>query len=183
LLGGSFNPAHKGHAHISVYALNLLRLDEVWWLVSPQNPLKSRQGMASYAKRLESARRVAPARVVVSDVEAKLGTRYTVDTIAALRRAFPALRFVWLMGADNLLQMPRWKDWGRLFALAPIAVFDRAPYSLSALSGAAARRFAKSRRPQREAARLAERKPPAWIYFHTPLHPASATALRALQRR
>jgi nicotinate-nucleotide adenylyltransferase len=182
-LGGSFNPAHEGHAHISLHALRALRLDEIWWLVSPQNPLKARRGMASYAARLEGARRLAPTRTIVSDIEAKLGTRYTVDTLAALQRSFPSLRFVWLMGADNLIQLPRWKNWTRIFVLVPIAVFDRAPYSFTALSGPAARRFAKSRRTERDAGRLAELKPPAWIYFRTPLHPASATALRARNKR
>jgi nicotinate-nucleotide adenylyltransferase len=163
--------------------LRALRLDEVWWLVSPQNPLKPTTGMASYKERLAGARRLAPRGVIVSDIERELCTRFTVDTLAALQRRFSALRFVWLMGADNLLQIPRWKDWDRLFSLAPIAVFDRAPYSFRALSGAAARRFAKARRSERDAAKLAELNPPAWIYFRTPLHPASATALRALNKR
>jgi nicotinate-nucleotide adenylyltransferase len=155
----------------------------VWWLVSPQNPLKPTKDMASYADRLAGARRVAPRGVIVSDIERELGTTFTVDTLAALQHRFSTLRFVWLMGADNLLQIPRWKDWDRLFSLAPIAVFDRAPYSFHALSGAAARRFAKARRTERDAARLAELNPPAWIYFRTPLHPASATALRTLNKR
>jgi nicotinate-nucleotide adenylyltransferase len=156
----------------------LLGLDSVWWLVSPQNPLKPVKGMAPLAERLAGARRIAPRFVTVTDIEVRLGTRYTVDTLAAVRRSFPAADFVWLMGADNLLQMPRWRDWPRIFAMVPIAVFDRDPYLLPALSGAAAKRFARFRHGRVEARRLARMRPPAWIAFRTPLHPASATALR-----
>jgi nicotinate-nucleotide adenylyltransferase len=185
LLGGSFNPAHDGHIHLSGHALRLLALDEVWWLVSPQNPLKPEAGMAPFARRLAGAERLARrhARLRAVDVEARLGTRYTADTLAALTRAFPRARFVWLMGADNLAQLPAWRRWGRIFELVPIAVFDRAPYSFRALAGAAAKRFARFRRPERDADRLAGMKPPAWIFFRTALHPASATALRAKRRR
>ncbi|MBV9833149.1 MAG: nicotinate-nicotinamide nucleotide adenylyltransferase, partial [Alphaproteobacteria bacterium] len=110
LLGGSFNPAHEGHVHISLEALKRLDLDEVWWLVSPQNPLKAANGMASLADRMEGARSVTAThpRLRVTDLERKLGTRYTIDTVRALRRRHPHARFVWLMGADNLRQLPRW---------------------------------------------------------------------------
>jgi len=181
LLGGSFNPAHAGHLHLSAHAKRLLGLDRVWWLVSPQNPLKPAKGMASLARRVTEAQRIAPSFVTVSDIEARLGTRYTVDTLAALKRAFPAVDFVWLMGADNLLQLPRWRDWPRIFALVPIAVFDRDPYLFPALAGAAAKRFARHRHDPIEARTLARLRPPAWIAFRTPLHPASATALRQKQ--
>ncbi len=133
LLGGSFNPAHDGHLHVSREALKRLRLDEIWWLVSPQNPLKPVAGMASLADRLVGARNVAGmgAHIRVTDLEARLGTRYTADTLAALRRRFPRTRFVWLMGADNLRQISRWDRWERIFALAPIAVFDGLPILLA----------------------------------------------------
>jgi nicotinate-nucleotide adenylyltransferase len=178
VLGGSFNPAHAGHVHLSAHAKRLLGLDSVWWLVSPQNPLKPVKGMAPFADRLAGARHIAPRFVTVSDIEARLGTRYTVDTLAALKRAFPAVDFVWLMGADNLLQLPRWRDWPRLFALVPIAVFDRDAYLFPALASVAAKRFARFRRGPNEARRLAHMRPPAWTIFRTPLHPASATELR-----
>jgi nicotinate-nucleotide adenylyltransferase len=181
LLGGSFNPAHDGHVHISLLALRLLRLDAVWWLVSPQNPLKPAADMAPFAERLSGAERVARghAGIRVTDIEARLGTRYSVDTLEALVRAFPAARFVWLIGADNLVQLPRWRRWTRIFELVPVAVFDRAPYSFVALAGMAAKRFRRRRMRQRDAGRLAESAPPAWVYIRMRLHPASATALRA----
>jgi nicotinate-nucleotide adenylyltransferase len=181
LLGGSFNPAHLGHLHISREALKRLRLDEVWWLVSPQNPLKPTAGMAELAQRLTAARQVARAdrRVKVSDIEVELGTRYTVDTLKALRHRFPGARFVWLMGADNLLQIARWKGWREIFATLPIAVFDRPAYSLPALSSQAARRFADRRVKPQQAFELAGLEPPAWSFLRCRLHPASATAIRA----
>jgi nicotinate-nucleotide adenylyltransferase len=180
-LGGSFNPAHGGHLHLSLLALRRLELDAVWWLVSPQNPLKSAAGMMPFALRLEQARRyAAPHRaIVVSDLESGLKSRYTADTLAALRRRFPRLRFVWLMGSDNLLQLRQWERWTEIFRTVPIAVFDRASSSLRALAELPARRFAGRRLPLAAARRLAETSPPAWIFFHSPLHPASATRLRA----
>ncbi|MBT4905881.1 MAG: nicotinate-nicotinamide nucleotide adenylyltransferase, partial [Rhodospirillaceae bacterium] len=124
LLGGSFNPAHDGHRHISQLALARLGLDEVWWLVSPQNPLKSEAGMAPFESRLESADRIAcDRRIRVSALEAELGTRYTADTLKALQNRYPAARFVWLMGADNLVQISRWRAWTQIFKTIPIAVF------------------------------------------------------------
>ncbi len=180
LLGGSFNPAHAGHRHISLAALTRLRLDRVWWLVSPQNPLKPVAGMAPLAGRLALARRVAAhPRIVVTDLEARLGTRYTADTLAALTARFPRVRFVWLMGADNLIQLPDWQHWTQIFHTMPIAVFARPAYCLRASGGKAARRFARHRRAERNAGSLADQRPPAWTLFHIPLHPASATALRA----
>lgn len=180
LLGGSFNPAHDGHRHISVTALRRLGLDEVWWLVSPQNPLKPVQGMAPLAQRLAGARRAARhPRIRVTAIEAALRTRYTADTLEALVARFPNLRFVWLMGADNLIQIRRWQRWESIFRTVPIAVFDRSPYSFRALAGKAARRFAKGRLPERQASVLAEMQPPAWVFLHNRLHPASATVIRS----
>ena len=183
LLGGSFNPAHAGHRHISEVALKRLALDEVWWLVSPQNPLKASAGMAPLPERLASAR--AAARhpgIRVTDIEKALGTRYTVDTLAALRRRFPAARFVWLMGADNLAQLPRWRGWTRIVRTVPIAILARTPYSVTALTGKAARRFPGARIPARAASGLADMIPPAWVFLHIRPHPASATQLRARRR-
>lgn len=180
LLGGSFNPAHGGHRHISLAALRRLRLDQVWWLVSPQNPLKAAAGMAPQARRIARAAAVARhPRIRVTGVEARLGTRYTADTLTALRRLYPGIRFVWLMGADNLCQIPRWSRWREIFHATPIAIFARHPYSLTALAGRAARRYAHRRLPERQAGALAEMQPPAWVFLHTRLHPASATAIRA----
>lgn len=179
LLGGSFNPAHSGHRDISIAALHRLGLDEVWWLVSPQNPLKPASGMAPLAERMAGARAMARhPRIRVSDIEARLGTRYTAQTLARLRRRFPAERFVWLMGADNLAQIQRWKAWTRIFHTVPVAVLARPTYSLRALAHKAAQRFAKARLPERTARTLAGRAPPAWIFLHGRLNPLSATAIR-----
>ena len=180
LLGGSFNPAHEGHRHISLLALKYLHLDELWWLVSPQNPLKSTNDMAPFAERLASARAMARhPRIRVSDIESRLHTRYTADTLHALRSRFPHTRFVWIMGADNLAQIPRWERWTEIFNTVPIAVFDRATYSFRALAGKAAQRFARQRIESRNAAALADQKAPAWVYFHARRHPASASSIRA----
>ncbi len=181
LLGGSFNPAHAGHLHISKLALQRLGLDYVWWLVSPQNPLKPVEGMAPLVERLRGAHMVARAhpRVRVSAIEARLGTRYTVDTLAALRRHFPATSFVWLMGADNLAQVSEWRQWSRIFHLTAIAVFARGSYVMRALAGKAAKRFRRFRVTPGRARRMASKAPPAWAFLPTPLHTASATAIRA----
>ena len=182
LLGGSFNPAHGGHLHISVLALQLLDLDQIWWLVSPQNPLKPVDGMAPFTIRLDESRRISTTRrrILVTDLESRLGSaHYTADTLKALRHRFPRLRFVWLMGGDNLVQIPRWERWSEIFWTVPIAVFDRPSYSLRALSGPAAKRFARYRVPAAEARRLAEMEPPAWVFFHTRLDVRSATSIRS----
>jgi nicotinate-nucleotide adenylyltransferase len=183
LLGGSFNPAHQGHRSISLQALKQLRLDQVWWLVSPQNPLKEASGMAAFEKRLASAKSVAAGhpRLVVTDLEQRLGTRYSIDTLRWLTRRCPA-RFVWLIGADILLQLPQWRGWRRLVELVPIAVVDREPYSYPALAGQVARRYAASRRPERDAPGLADGDPPAWVYLRLCRQKASSTAIRRARR-
>jgi nicotinate-nucleotide adenylyltransferase len=184
LLGGSFNPAHAGHRHISLEALKRLDLDAVWWLVSPQNPLKPARGMAAFARRLAAAREVARhPRIAVVDLEARLGTRYTVDTLRALGERFTATRFVWLMGADILPQLPRWKRWSELFMRVPVAVFARPSYCHKGLAGMAVQRFARHRVPPAAARRLAEMKPPAWTFFWVALEPSSGTALRTRPQR
>lgn len=179
LLGGSFNPAHDGHVHLSRLALARLGLHEVWWLVAPQNPLKRAEDTAPLSRRLAGARACAKdARLRVSDIEHRLGTRYTIDTVRALKRLYPRARFVLVLGADNLAQLSRWRAWKTLVQEVPIAVFDRPTYAQRALGSAAAERFARWRLEPRWGATLADRKPPAWIFFRTALHPASSTALR-----
>lgn len=161
-------------------ALMHLGLDAVWWLVSPQNPLKPVAGMAPLADRLAAASAVAHhPRIAVSALERRLGTRYTADTVEQLRRRFPGTRFVWLMGADNLVQIDRWDRWQDIFRAAPIAVFDRPPYCLKALGSVAARRFRRHRLLPGRARRLAATVPPAWLFVPIPRHPGSATQIRA----
>jgi len=183
LMGGSFNPAHEGHLMIAELALKRLGLHRVWWLVSPQNPLKSSADMAPMEARVAQARTIArDPRIEVTTLESDLGTRFTADTIRVLRKRFPATRFVWVMGADNLAQMPAWRDWTYILNTIGVAVFDRPTYSLKALSGRTARRFARFRLPERKAGLLARRRPPAWVFHHTLLNPVSATQIRQWAR-
>jgi len=183
LLGGSFNPAHEGHRHISLLALKRLRLDAVWWLVSPQNPLKPVAGMAPIAARLEGARTVARhPRIKVTDIEGRLGTTYTAETLKRLRQRLPQVRFVWLMGADNLAQIHKWKDWQRIFHTVPVAVLARPSYCLKALASDAAHRFVRNRVPESASGQLGLRRLPAWTFLVGPLSPLSATAIRAQRR-
>ena len=179
LLGGSFNPAHEGHFYISSEALKRLQLDAVWWLVTPQNPLKAADEMAPLAARAASALAVARhPRIQVTTIEDQLGTRYSVDTIARLQQRFPATRFVWLMGADNLVQMPQWRRWTQIFNTVSIAVFARETYDFKALAGVAAHRYRAGRLPAERAASLADRTPPAWTFVPLRRHPAAATDIR-----
>lgn len=181
LLGGSFNPAHGGHLAMSLFALKRLGLDQVWWLVAPQNPLKSAAGMAPYKARLEKARALARhPQILVTDIEAQLGTRYTADTLAALCRRFPGTQFVWLMGADNLSQIPRWRRWPEIFRQVPIAVFRRA-VAPGGHNNKAAARFAAFRLPPSIGKKLAFTPPPAWTVLDNPLNLTSATAIRKEQ--
>ena len=182
LLGGSFNPAHAGHRHIIETARRRLRLDQVWLLVSPGNPLKPPRGMAPFAQRLASARAIADGRrVIATGIEAALGTRYTFATLRHLLRRFPRVRFVWLMGADNLEQLPRWRRWLEIVRRMPFAVLPRPSYNHRALAGLAARRLAPARRPARAAMLLPEFRAPAWVFLCAPQHTASASAIRARQ--
>jgi nicotinate-nucleotide adenylyltransferase len=184
LLGGSFNPAHEGHLHISLEALKRLDLDEVWWLVAPQNPLKPADGMAPFAKRLAAARAIARGhpRLRVLDLEARLGTRYTVDTVTDLQRIFPRTRFVFIIGADILAQIRRWRRWTRIFARLPIAVLARPTYCFKGLAELAAQRYARHRVTPAEARSLAERDPPAWVFLPIKLDVHSATEIRSQAR-
>jgi nicotinate-nucleotide adenylyltransferase len=179
LLGGSFNPAHEGHLAISLEAIRRLRLDRIWWLVSPQNPLKSRDEMADLPARLASAQAIAAnhPKILVTDLEQKLGTQYTVDTVRRLTRS-GRQDFVWLIGADNLLQLPAWRDWKGLLNLIAIAVFDREPYSYKALAGRVARAYAHCRIDPERASELIGSDPPAWVYFRLRRHRVSSTAIR-----
>ena len=179
LFGGSFNPAHEGHLHVSLEAIKRLGLDELWWLVSLQNPLKSKRGMAPFEQRLAAARRLArhPA-IRVSDCEQRWQSQYTADTIKRLRRCHPRHRFVWVMGADNLVDFERWRRWQDIFQALPIAMFDRRTYVQLASASKPLRRFGRHRLPERAARLLAVQQPPVWTYFHGRLHAASASAIR-----
>jgi len=181
LLGGSFNPAHEGHRHAALQALRRLGLDQVWLMVSPQNPLKSAAETQPLASRVESARRVAAGHPAlrVTALETSLGTRFTADTLAMLVRRFPRIDFVWLMGADNLAQIHRWTRWTAIFRTVPVAILAREPYSERALAAKASRRFARFRCPSGKARGLWRKQLPAWVFLHIRRHPASSTALRA----
>jgi nicotinate-nucleotide adenylyltransferase len=183
LLGGSFNPGHAGHRHVAEAVRRALRLHEVWLLVSPGNPLKPRAGMAPFAERLASARRIADGRrIVATGIEAALGTRYSVATLAALRRRFPRARFVFVIGADNLVQLPRWQGWTRLAAATPLAVVPRPGWTRRALAGHAAHRLARHRRrPGALLAGAGDAHAP-WCFVPAMEHAASATAIRAAGR-
>ena len=185
LLGGSFNPAHEGHLEIALIALKRLALDEIWFLVSPGNPLKPARGMAPLGQRLAAARALANGhpRLRVVTLETALGTRYTADTLAALGRRFRRTRFVWLMGADNLIQIPAWARWTSIFRSVPVAVFARPGYSVKALAGKAACRFATARRRGPNSRALPTAQAPCWVFFHSRLNPASASAIREARAR
>jgi nicotinate-nucleotide adenylyltransferase len=181
LLGGSFNPAHRGHLHISREALRLLGLDAVWWLVSPGNPLKPAAGMASLPARLASARAMAARwpRVHATAIEAAMDTRFTIDTVRALRRLAPRRRFVWLMGADNLATFDQWRRWRAIARTLPIAVFARAGYQRAARIAPAMGWLRRFERPAARARDWADWSAPAIILLSTRLDPSSATAIRA----
>ena len=179
LLGGSFNPPHQGHALVTRLALTRLGLDRVWWLVTPGNPLKSPAELAALQERVEAARRlIAGPRVAITDIEAQIGARYTYDTLAWLARRARGARFVWLMGADNLRQFHLWRHWRAIADLTPIAVVDRPGSTLRAMSSPAAIALAPWRTPERDALRLADRRPPALVFLHGPRSELSSTLLR-----
>src|SRR5262245_4936290 len=179
LLGGSFNPPHEGHVHVSEAALKKLKLDYVWWLVSPQNPLKPTRGMASFDKRLEAAKRLANRhpRMIATGIEQDFSTRFTIDSLRALRRRFSDTNFVWLMGSDNLVQIPRWRRWQQIFAEVPVAVVARPGSALAARQSKAANRFKGALLPADS--RFAVAQPPALTVIEVKRNPASGTQLRA----
>ncbi len=178
LLGGSFDPAHEAHRAISLTAMKRLQLDSVWWLVSPGNPLKGTP--SPMEKRIAAAQALAHhPRILATDIEARLGTVYTIDTIRGLRRRWPATRFVWIIGADNLGQIHRWKNWRALFRTIPVAVIDRPGYRLKAVGSPASTAFGKYRIDEADASALPALSPPAWAFLTTQLSALSSTELRA----
>ena len=180
LLGGSFNPAHRGHRRSTLAVIRKLALDEVWWLVSPGNPLKPKAGMAPLAARLASARAMARrAPIRATAIEAALGTRYTVDTVRALQRRYPRDRFIWLMGADNLHQFHRWRDWRGIARALPIAVVARPPYIEQARAHPAMGWLRRGQRRPDQARSWASWSLPALVFLRFRPDPTSATALRA----
>jgi nicotinate-nucleotide adenylyltransferase len=179
LLGGSFNPPHAAHRAISLFAIKRLKLDRVWWLLTPGNPLKDNGGLPDLSERADAARKIADdPRIDISCLEAVIGVKYTVDTIIHLRRRVSGVHFVWIMGADNLAQFHRWKDWRRIASAVPIAVIDRPPQSFRALAAPAAQALARYRVPENQAARVAEQHAPAWVFLTGMKLNLSSTGLR-----
>jgi nicotinate-nucleotide adenylyltransferase len=179
LLGGSFNPPHTAHREISLQALKRLELDQVWWLVIPGNPLKDVSDLPPLSERTAAAERMADhPRIVVTDYDGGVGSGYTADVLAGLTLRYPGVHFVWLMGADNLVDFHRWKAWPTIFHLVPIAVLDRPGHRLKARASLAAHRFANSYVDETDAAGLALLEPPAWTILSHPLSDLSSTALR-----
>jgi nicotinate-nucleotide adenylyltransferase len=184
LLGGSFNPPHAAHRMISETALKRLGLDKVWWIVTPGNPLKRHSELAPIGERLRLCRALANTRrIEVTDFETDLPSAYTYSTLAFLRSRNPLVRFVWIMGADNLAEMEKWHRWREIFGLFPIAVVDRPGWRLKALASKPARAYAGRRLPEADAKMLAHTPPPAWTFLTGPLSTLSSTALRAKAKR
>ncbi|KQP94977.1 nicotinate-nicotinamide nucleotide adenylyltransferase [Methylobacterium sp. Leaf113] len=180
LYGGSFNPAHLGHRHVSLVALKRLRLDAIWWMVTPGNPLKDRGDLAAINRRVERAQRVADhPRIRVTDFESEIGARYTRQSLRFLTQRNPAVRFVWIMGADSLATFHRWQGYSEIAALMPLAIVDRPGFTLTAPAARAARVLARWRIAESEAASLPDRAAPAWVFLHGPRSTLSSTALRA----
>ncbi|MEM8664523.1 MAG: nicotinate-nucleotide adenylyltransferase [Pseudomonadota bacterium] len=183
LFGGSFNPPHRGHRLLALTSLSRLALDRVWWMVTPGNPLKSSDDLAPLTTRVEAAQGFADhPKMAVTAFEAAIGVRYSADAIRYALRRYPGVRFVFLMGADNLAALHRWQKWHDIMRLVPVAVINRPGASMAALSSPAARAFARYRRPEAEAAALAGQAPPAWVFLHGPLNPLSSTVLRSQTR-
>ncbi len=179
LLGGSFDPPHAGHLHITLRALSAFGLDRVWWLVSPGNPLK-RDAPARLERRMEAARAIARhPRIVVTDIEARLGTRYTAATLRGLRRRYPGVKFVWLMGADNLAGFHHWDRWESILGQVPVGVLARPGAQVQAGLSPAAQRFARWRLDPGAARTLADQAPPAWVLLPGRMSDLSSTSIRA----
>src|SRR5579864_795066 len=182
LFGGSFDPPHQAHLAVSLFAMKRLHLDRVWWLVTPGNPLKDTSDLAALDERLAAARALARhPRIDVTGIEARIGARYSYDTISYLLSRCPQVHFVWIMGADNLASFHRWQRWRGIAALVPIVVVDRLGPRLDAM-GSAAGQALQHRIAERAAASLPGRRPPAWVYLHGLKSPLSSTALRALRQ-
>jgi nicotinate-nucleotide adenylyltransferase len=184
LFGGTFDPPHEAHLGATLLALKRLKLDRVWWLVTPGNPLKNTNGLGPVAERIEAARRLTQhPRIDITGLEAVIKTRYTYDTILWLKSRCPRVRFVWIMGADNLRSFHRWQKWRGIAKLVPFVVVDRLGPSLYAGASAAGQALRDARIPEYAASSLPDRKPPAWTFLHGLKSPLSSTALRALRRR
>lgn len=178
LLGGSFDPPHAGHVHITKSALKRFGLDRIWWLVSPGNPLKT-HGPAPLAERMQAADALMQhPRVTVTDIEAQLGTRYTAQTLVALRRRYPGVRFVWLMGADNLAGFHQWQDWRWIMENVPVGVLARPGDRISARLSKAAKVYAHARLPGRASHVLGHMDAPAWSFVNLPMSGQSSSAIR-----
>lgn len=179
LLGGSFNPAHEAHLHISLIAMRRLRLHQILWLVSPQNPLKPTQGMAPFEERLASAQAMAGhPNIHASDLEQKLGTSYTADTLTTLTTRHPGVYFVWLMGADNLANFHLWKDWTKIMETVPVAIIARPDFHHHTSHSVIARRYGNVRLDSADARLLPSLAPPVWTFIQERLHTQSATKIR-----
>lgn len=184
LFGGTFDPPHAAHRAACLLALHRLGLDRVWWLVTPGNPLKDTKGLAPLAQRVAAARALAHhPRIDVTDFEAQLGTHFTYETLAYLVRRCAEVRFVWIMGADNLRSFHRWQRWRDIAHLVPIAVVDRLGPSLYSTASASGQAMGRFRLPEFAALTLPQRKPPAWIFLHGLKSPLSSTALRAARAK
>ena len=184
LFGGTFDPPHEAHLGACLLAMKRLDLDRVWWLVTPGNPLKDTRGLAPLARRIIATKALAHhPRIDITDLEAQIGTPYTYETIAYLRQHCPGVRFVWIMGADNLRSFHRWQRWRGIAAMVPIAVVDRLGPSLYASASPAGQALARARIPEVAAKSLPNRKPPAWVYLHGLKSPLSSTALRAVRHK
>jgi nicotinate-nucleotide adenylyltransferase len=183
LFGGTFDPPHEAHLGACLLAMKRLQLDEVWWLVTPGNPLKDTRSLAPLDDRIAAARMLARhPRIVVTGLEAGIGVRFTYETIRHLVARCPGVHFVWIMGADNLRSFHRWQNWRRIAALVPIAVVDRLGPSLYAPGSVAAQALGRFRLSERAAALLPGHRPPAWVFLHGLKSPLSSTALRTLRQ-
>ena len=179
LFGGSFDPAHDGHVHITRQALRRLRLDQIWWLVTPGNPLKAHGPAPLDARLAHAGALMQHPRVRITPIERDLGTRYSADTLAEMTRLYPQRHFVWIMGADNLAGLHRWENWRAIMGLMPVAVFARPGQQCAALGSVAARACAGARLPQADAARLVTSPPPVWTFLRLPMRDVSSSGLRA----